>query len=47
MVLEVRPHRMATGAAYRWDMVPALPAIKRNRDLAVAEAFLREIRDGP
>jgi hypothetical protein len=38
---------MATSAAYRWDMVSALPPMPRTRELGVAEAFLREIRDRP
>ncbi|MEI8238260.1 MAG: helicase C-terminal domain-containing protein, partial [Actinomycetota bacterium] len=30
-------------ANYRWDIVKALPPMRRTRDRAVAEAFLREI----
>jgi ATP-dependent DNA helicase DinG len=44
-VVAVLDPRMATSAAYRWDMVSALPAMPRTRDLKVAEAFLRDIRD--
>jgi ATP-dependent DNA helicase DinG len=44
-VVAVLDPRMATSAAYRWDMVAALPPMPRTRDLAVAEAFLRDIRD--
>ena len=37
--------RLATSANYRWDIVAALPPMRRTRDRAEAEAFLREIRD--
>jgi ATP-dependent DNA helicase DinG len=30
-------------ARYRWDIVKALPPMKRTRDRSDAEAFLREI----
>jgi ATP-dependent DNA helicase DinG len=30
-------------ASYRWDIVQALPPMKRTRHRAEAEAFLREI----
>ncbi|HUF96834.1 MAG TPA: ATP-dependent DNA helicase [Ilumatobacter sp.] len=32
-------------ANYRWDIVKALPPMKRTRDRAVAEAMLRELRE--
>jgi ATP-dependent DNA helicase DinG len=31
-------------AGYRWDIVRALPPMKRTRDRAEAEAFLRNLR---
>ncbi len=34
-------------ANYRWDIVKALPPMKRTRERAVAEAFLREITTEP
>jgi ATP-dependent DNA helicase DinG len=33
-------------ARYRWDIVSALPPMRRTRDRAEVEAFLRAIRDG-
>ena len=33
-------------ARYRWDIVRALPPMRRTRDRAEVEQFLREIRDG-
>lgn len=33
-------------ARYRWDIVRALPPMRRTRERADAERFLREIRDG-
>ena len=33
-------------ARYRWDIVKALPPMKRTRDRAEVEAFLRALRDG-
>jgi len=35
--------RLAT-ARYRWDIVRALPPMKRTRHRGEAEAFLRELR---
>ena len=32
-------------ARYRWDIVSALPPMRRTRDRADVETFLREIRD--
>jgi len=42
-VVAVLDPRLAT-ARYRWDIVRALPAMKRTRHRAEAEAFLRELR---
>ena len=33
-------------ASYRWDLVKALPPMRRTRDRAEAEAFLRSLRGG-
>jgi ATP-dependent DNA helicase DinG len=33
-------------AGYRWDLVRALPPMKRTRDRAEVEAFLAHVRDG-
>ena len=33
-------------AGYRWDLVRALPPMKRTRDRAEVEAFLASVRDG-
>jgi len=39
--------RLATNARYRWDIVRALPPMRRTRDRADAEAFLRSLREAP
>jgi ATP-dependent DNA helicase DinG len=44
-VVAVLDPRLAT-ATYRWDIVKALPPMKRTRHRAEAETFLRTIRDG-
>ena len=44
-VVAVLDPRLATSPHYRWDIVSALPPMRRTRDRAEAEAFLREIRD--
>ncbi len=36
--------RLATNARYRWDIIRALPPMRRTRDRAEAEAFLRALR---
>jgi ATP-dependent DNA helicase DinG len=35
--------RRLGAATYRWDIVRALPPMKRTKDRAEVEAFLREI----
>ena len=35
--------RLATNASYRWDIVNALPPMRRTRDRAEAEEFLRSL----
>jgi ATP-dependent DNA helicase DinG len=42
-VVAVLDPRLATNASYRWDIVNALPPMRRTRDRAEAEKFLREI----
>ena len=44
-VVAVLDPRLATNKHYRWEIVESLPPMRRTRDLAVAEAFLRDIRD--
>ena len=39
--------RLATNARYRWDIVRALPPMRRTRDRAEAEAFLADITARP
>ncbi len=43
-VVAVLDPRLAT-ATYRWDLVRALPPMRRTRHRAEAEAFLRSLRD--
>ncbi len=43
-VVAVLDPRLATSARYRWDVVNALPPMRRTRDRAEAEAFLRSLR---
>lgn len=43
-VVAVLDPRLGT-ARYRWDIIGALPPMKRTRHLADVEAFLREVRD--
>ena len=43
-VVAVLDPRLATNARYRWDIVNALPPMRRTRDRAEAEAFLRSLR---
>jgi ATP-dependent DNA helicase DinG len=43
-VVAVLDPRLATNARYRWDIVNALPPMRRTRERAVAEEFLRSLR---
>jgi ATP-dependent DNA helicase DinG len=43
-VVAVLDPRMATNAKYRWDVVHALPPMRRTKDRAETEAFLRSLR---
>ena len=45
-VVAVLDPRLAT-AGYRWDVVRALPPMRRTRHREEAEAFLREITAEP
>lgn len=44
-VVAVLDPRLATARSYRWELVKALPPMRRTRELSEAEAFLRELRD--
>lgn len=44
-VVAVFDPRLANAKSYRWDLIKALPPMKRTKDRADAIAFLREIRD--
>jgi ATP-dependent DNA helicase DinG len=43
-VVAVLDPRMATNARYRWDVVHALPPMRRTKDRAEVESFLRSLR---
>ncbi|HET8929963.1 MAG TPA: ATP-dependent DNA helicase [Acidimicrobiales bacterium] len=43
-VVAVLDSRLATRRSYRWDLINALPPMKRTRDRAEIEAFLTEVR---
>jgi ATP-dependent DNA helicase DinG len=45
-VVAVLDKRLATAARYRWEIVNALPPMRRTKDRAEVEAFLKGIRDG-
>ena len=45
-VVAVLDRRLAT-AGYRWDLVNALPPLRRTRDPEEVRAFLRELRTDP
>ena len=44
-VVAVLDPRLATARSYRWDLIGAIPPMRRTRDLAEAEEMLRELRD--
>jgi ATP-dependent DNA helicase DinG len=44
-VVAVLDPRLATSRSYRWELINALPPMKRTKDRADAEALLRELRD--
>jgi ATP-dependent DNA helicase DinG len=45
-VVAVLDSRLATANRYRWDIVNALPPMRRTKDRAEVEVFLKAIRDG-
>ena len=45
-VVAVLDSRLATSKSYRWDLIEALPPLKRTKSRDEAIAFLNEIRDG-
>ena len=45
-VVAVLDSRLATSKSYRWDLIEALPPLKRTKSRDDAIAFLKEIRDG-
>lgn len=44
-VVAVLDPRLATSRSYRWELINALPPMRRTKDRAEAEALLRELRD--
>jgi ATP-dependent DNA helicase DinG len=46
-VVAVLDSRLANNKSYRWDIVKALPPMRRSRDRAEVEDFLRTLRDAP
>ena len=42
-VVAVFDPRLATAKRYRWDLIAALPPMRRTKDRSEAEAFLREV----
>ncbi|MBK9558129.1 MAG: hypothetical protein IPO44_00655 [Candidatus Microthrix sp.] len=38
--------RLATARSYRWDLISALPPMRRTKDRTEVINYLREIRDG-
>lgn len=45
-VVAVFDPRLARSKSYRWDIIRALPPMRRTRHRSEAEAFLRSLRDG-
>lgn len=46
-VVAVLDPRLATAKAYRWDLISALPPMRRTRSPAEATAYLRALQDRP
>lgn len=46
-VVAVLDARLATNRSYRWDLIHALPPMRRTRNRAEAERFLRVLRSDP
>jgi ATP-dependent DNA helicase DinG len=45
-VVAILDKRLATSKSYRWDLIKALPPLKRTKDRAEAVEFLKTLRDG-
>ncbi|MEZ5380805.1 MAG: ATP-dependent DNA helicase [Microthrixaceae bacterium] len=45
-VVVVFDRRLATARSYRWDLISALPPMRRTKDRAEVIGYLRQIRDG-
>ena len=45
-VVAVLDKRLASAKSYRWDLIKALPPLKRTKDRDEAIAFLKALRDG-
>lgn len=45
-VVAVLDPRLATSRSYRWELINALPPMRRTKERAEAESLLRELRDG-
>ena len=45
-VVAILDSRLATSKSYRWDLIKALPPLKRTKKRDDAVAFLNQIRDG-
>jgi ATP-dependent DNA helicase DinG len=45
-VVAVLDPRLATSRSYRWDLINALPPMRRTKDRGEAESLLRSLRDG-
>ncbi len=45
-VVAVLDKRLASAASYRWELINALPPMRRTKDIAEVEAFLKNLRDG-
>ena len=44
-VVAVLDSRLATSKGYRWDLIKALPPLRRTKDREEALEFLKELRD--
>ena len=45
-VVVVFDKRLATARSYRWDLISALPPMRRTKDRSEVISYLRKIRDG-
>ena len=44
-VVAVFDQRLANSLTYRWELINALPPMRRTKDLAEAKAFLSSLSD--